>query len=382
MKLRFWGVRGSTPTPWRESLRYGGNTSCVEVRTARGDVFIFDCGTGLRPLGKELMEERGHASISAFIFLSHYHWDHIQGIPFFEPLYNPENHFFFHSFPAHTQTVQRALEEQMSDPYFPVDMGAMAAHRHFYNLCNDQVEFNGTRLTAMRLNHPQGCLGYRLECGSRAIAYATDNEPGKADFDRNVRSLAEGADVLIYDAQYTPLEYVNFKKGWGHSTWREAVTIAREAGVKTLVLFHHDPDHNDAMIDSIVHEAAREFPGVLAAAEGLEIDLSGEQTAIRMPAERRAGDRRLVHLPLVVEGRRADGLSFVEHTILENLSLSGAFFELENEPDPRRELTIHLKLSSEPSDTARVLQVVSRVVRTEDAEQPNKRGVAVVFPPH
>jgi len=175
---------------------------------------------------------------------------------------------------------------------------------------------------------------------------------------------------------------VNFKKGWGHSTWREAVNIAREAGVKTLVLFHHDPDHNDAMIDSIVHEAAREFPGVLAAAEGLEIDLSGEQTAIRMPAERRAGDRRLVHLPLVVEGRRADGLSFVEHTILENLSLSGAFFELENEPDPRRELTIHLKLSSEPSDTARVLQVVSRVVRTEDAEQPNKRGVAVVFPPH
>ena len=136
------------------------------------------------------------------------------------------------------------------------------------------------------------------------------------------------------------------------------------------------------MIDSIVHEAAREFPGVLAAAEGLEIDLSGEQTAIQMPSERRAGDRRLVHLPLVVEGRNADGLSFVEHTILENVSLSGAFFELENEPDPRRELVVNLKLSSEPSDTARVLQVVSRVVRTEDSEQPNKRGVAVVFPPH
>src|SRR5579871_5238147 len=131
MKVRFWGVRGSTPTPFRENLRYGGNTSCVEVRTPDNELFIFDCGTGLRQLGKSLVEEFGHRSIQAYIFLSHYHWDHIQGIPFFEPLYNPENYFYFHSSARSQCTVQQALEEQMSDPYFPVNMSTMEAHRQF-----------------------------------------------------------------------------------------------------------------------------------------------------------------------------------------------------------------------------------------------------------
>src|ERR1022692_1972941 len=150
MKVRFWGTRGSTPTPFRENLRYGGNTSCVEVRTPADDLFVFDCGTGLRPLGKSLMEEHGHNSIRAFIFLSHYHWDHIQGIPFFEPLYNPENYFFFHSFPSHTESVQAALGGQMSDPYFPVNMEAMAAHRHFDNLCNDVLAYNDATIRSTR----------------------------------------------------------------------------------------------------------------------------------------------------------------------------------------------------------------------------------------
>src|SRR5579863_3825105 len=139
MKVRFWGVRGSTPAPAAENLRYGGNTSCVEVRSPQGEILIFDCGTGLRPLGKQLLAEYGHRSIQAYIFLSHYHWDHIQGIPFFEPLYNPENHFHFYSFPGHRCTVQQALEEQMSDPYFPVNMATMAAHRMFYNIGKETI---------------------------------------------------------------------------------------------------------------------------------------------------------------------------------------------------------------------------------------------------
>src|SRR5579863_5523563 len=137
MKVRFWGVRGSTPAPAAENLRYGGNTSCVEVRSPQGEILIFDCGTGLRSLGKQLLSEFGHQSIEAYIFLSHYHWDHIQGIPFFEPLYNPENYFYFHSFPAQHCTAQQALDRQMSDPYFPVDMATMQAHRQFSDVEKD-----------------------------------------------------------------------------------------------------------------------------------------------------------------------------------------------------------------------------------------------------
>src|SRR5579885_5974 len=230
MRLRFWGVRGSTPTPAAENFRYGGNTSCVEVRTG-DDILIFDCGTGLRQLGKQLLSEFGHQSIQAYSFLSHCHWDHIQGIPFFEPLYNPENYFYFHSSSGIRCTVQQALEEQMSDPYFPVNMSTMEAHRQFCNIEHESIVFRGAVLKTVPLYHPQGCIGYRLESGGRVIVYATDNEPGSAEHDRNVRKLAEGADVFIYDSQYTPFEYSNYKKGWGHSTWREAVNIASECGV-------------------------------------------------------------------------------------------------------------------------------------------------------
>ena len=197
MKVRFWGVRGSTPTPTAENFRFGGNTSCVEVRSPQGEIIVFDCGTGLRLLGKHLLQEFGHQSIEAYIFLSHYHWDHIQGIPFFEPLYNPENRFYFHSFPGHRCSVEQALEEQMVDPYFPVNMSAMAAHREFSSIQKETFGFKNAILKTVPLFHPQGCMGYRLECGGNVIVYATDNEPGSPEHDRNVRKLAEGADVFI-----------------------------------------------------------------------------------------------------------------------------------------------------------------------------------------
>jgi phosphoribosyl 1,2-cyclic phosphodiesterase len=382
MKVRFWGVRGSTPTPFRENLRYGGNTSCVEVRTPGDELFIFDCGTGLRQLGKSLVEEYGHRSIHALIFLSHYHWDHIHGIPFVEPLYNPENYFFFHSFPSHAQSVQAALEEQMSDPYFPVDMGAMAAHRHFYDLCNDALAYGDATLRTAQLNHPQGCLGYRLECNGQTLVYATDNEPGEPACDRRLRELADGADVLIYDGQYTPLEYVNSKKGWGHSTWREAVNVAKDARVKNLVLFHHDPDHNDAFIDSIVHEASRYFPNVSAASEGMELDLlTGGVRFGRFPGERRLDNRHPVNLPLVVHGRTREGLHFEEHTTLENISLKGGYFLLKHDPDPRDEINVHLRVSPEMGGPLGEMSLKSHVVRldADPQDELERKGVAVTF---
>jgi phosphoribosyl 1,2-cyclic phosphodiesterase len=271
MDLRFWGVRGSTPTPQRQNLRYGGNTSCVELRTRDG-IFVFDCGTGFRLLGHALRKEFGRRPIHARVFLSHYHWDHIQGIPFFTPLYDRDNRFVFHSFRSPETDVQRAIEEQMANPYFPVHMTAMQAQRQFIEFGEEEkFTFGGLRISSKHLNHPQGCLGYRIECNGKVIVYATDNEPGDPQGDQNVRALAQGADVFIYDSQYTPHEYKTSKKHWGHSTWEEAVSIAREAEVKKLVLFHHDPDHDDRQIDAILRNARRRFRAAVAAKEGLLI---------------------------------------------------------------------------------------------------------------
>ncbi len=272
MLVRFWGVRGSTPTPQPENLRYGGNTSCVEVRI-NGHVYVFDCGTGFRNLGKQLQQEHNGTPLTAHIFLSHFHWDHIQGIPFFAPLYhNPRSSFFFHS-SSRTRGLQRALEEQMSDPYFPVNMNEMAAHRQFYDMGEERLTFDDCVVQSMWLNHPQGCLGFRVESRDGVLVYATDNEPGDPIFDRNVRKLAEGADVLIYDAQYLPEEYAARKRGWGHSHWREAINVVMESGARELILFHHDPDHSDDCIDSVVAKAREYYAKVRAASEGMEIRL-------------------------------------------------------------------------------------------------------------
>jgi len=273
MRIRFWGVRGSTPTPQAENLRYGGNTSCVEVRL--GDrLFVFDCGTGIRALGQQLHREFGGRAVSAHIFVSHFHWDHIQGIPFFGPLYDqPESRFFFHS-SSRTRSLKRVMEEQMASPYFPVDMSEMKARRDFYEIEQGRVPLDDVTVEAMWLNHPQGCTGFRLETKDGVVVYATDNEPGDALFDKNVRQLASGADVLIYDAQYLPEEYEARKRGWGHSHWREAINVVMESGAKELVLFHHDPDHDDACLDQMVKEARNYYPKVRAAAEGMEMVLS------------------------------------------------------------------------------------------------------------
>jgi phosphoribosyl 1,2-cyclic phosphodiesterase len=277
MLVRFWGVRGSTPTPQSENLRYGGNTSCVEVRV-NGHIYVFDCGTGFRNLGKQLSLEHaadgknGHP-INAHIFLSHFHWDHIQGIPFFSPLYNDrESSFIFHS-SSRTRGLQQALEEQMADPYFPVNMSEMAAHRQFCTIDEGRTQLEGCTVETKWLNHPQGCLGFRMETQGKTIVYATDNEPGDPVFDKSVRKLAEGADLLIYDAQYLPEEYAARKQGWGHSHWREAINVVMESGAKELILFHHDPDHTDACIDAVVKQAREYYPKVRAASEGMEIVL-------------------------------------------------------------------------------------------------------------
>ncbi len=273
MRLRFWGVRGSTPTPLPENLRYGGNTPCLEFRSDAGSLLIADCGSGLRMLGKSLKREFAGKPIRANILITHFHWDHIQGLPFFVPLYHEANQFHIYSYRPRGGSLGETLGGQMSQPYFPVNMSAMRAKRKYTEVSDKPFELDDFRIRPARLNHPQGCLCYRIENNGRSIVLATDNEPGDPKGDRTLRKISEGADVLIYDSQYERRQLEGEKKGWGHGTWDEGVKICKECGVKELILFHHDPDSDDQAIDDLQQRARERFPSTRAAFEGMEITL-------------------------------------------------------------------------------------------------------------
>ena len=329
MRVRFWGVRGSTPTPERRNGRYGGNTPCIEVRLDNDTLIILDCGSGLRALGKSILGEYGDRPIEAYIFLTHFHWDHIQGIPFFLPLYRKGNVFRFHSVLCQGSELQRAIEGQMGNPYFPVDMSAMRAKRDFVDLGEGPVNINGAVITSAPLNHPQGCVGYRIEADGSVFVLATDTEPDSPFHDRSVRALARDADLFVYDAQYSPQQLKGEKKGWGHSSWQEGVRIAQEAGVKRLVLFHHDPDSDDAYVDSIVAQARKEFPNTIGATERLVFFLNtGEVTggSRLLGAGLRAERRYRMEVPLRMIWKNEAGEARETHSVAQDISQSGIYF--------------------------------------------------------
>jgi phosphoribosyl 1,2-cyclic phosphodiesterase len=273
IRLKFWGVRGSTPTPQLENLRYGGNTPCLELRLPDNQCIIFDAGSGLRNLGAALLKEAQGANLDLKVFLTHFHWDHIQGIPFFAPLFLPGNRVTFHS--QCNGRLEDILEGQMTRPYFPIDLASVAARREFVDLDSQAVSFSGVTVRPFPLNHPQGAVGYRIEKGNTVIVYATDLEHGHPELDTILRDYANGADLLIYDAQYTPEEYVKYR-GWGHSTWVEGVRVAQETGTRQLLLFHHDPAHDDAFLDEVGNTARGEFEGVAPAREGCVVEFPGK----------------------------------------------------------------------------------------------------------
>lgn len=273
MLIKFWGVRGSIPTPQIENLWYGGNTPCIEIRSDNGNLLIIDCGSGLRLLGRHLAAERGSRPLEADILLSHYHWDHIQGLPFFVPLYSQINRFHFHALESKETDLRQVLEGQMQTPYFPVEMRSLPAKCRFSSIGETSFSLKDFKVTTKLLNHPQGCLAFRIESGGRTLVYASDNEPGDKKGDHNVREIARGADMLIYDAQFTPQQLTKDKKGWGHSSWEEGVRICEEVEAKQMVLYHHDPDRADNLVDEILQMALKKFSVAQAAREGMEIKI-------------------------------------------------------------------------------------------------------------
>ncbi|MCC7385376.1 MAG: MBL fold metallo-hydrolase [Deltaproteobacteria bacterium] len=280
MEITFWGVRGSIATSGPAFARFGGNTTCIEVACDR-DRLILDAGTGLRALGDKLCREAKMLGrrIAATFFFSHLHWDHIQGFPFFAPAFRPDTALsLYGSRDALCGGLEDALARQMQPPSFPVPLSAMAAEKQFHNIqSGDGIERGPFLVKTRALCHPQGSLGYRIEVGGKRFCFATDVEHRTDGIDEAILELARDVDLLVYDAQYTVAEYEGRegppRKGWGHSTYVAAAEIAKAAGVKALALTHHDPTHDDAIVEAIESEAKALFPNTFAAREGLTVRL-------------------------------------------------------------------------------------------------------------
>lgn len=273
MKIKFYGTRGSIPVPDPNSIKFGGNTTCLLVRLANGRLGILDAGTGIRNLGRDLLAE-GFGQDNIFIVLSHTHWDHIQGFPFFVPAYDTNRKFTL-AFPGRKEAA-RSLRDifatQMQSEFFPVPLEGLAAEIDFLEPENStQTSPFGIKLSSIKHNHPGGAYSYRIEEEGRVLVYCTDIEHGET-IDQAIVELAKGADLLIHDAQYTPEELPQ-KKGWGHSSWEQAIEVAEKAGVKRLALTHHDPDHNDTFLQSVERECQARFPNCFLAREGVEIEI-------------------------------------------------------------------------------------------------------------
>lgn len=272
MRIRFWGVRGSIASPGPDTAAVGGNTSCVEVVCGKTRI-VLDAGTGLRGLGNQLLSDhRGGAPLDLTLLLSHYHWDHIQGLPFFVPVYMKQTELTIVGHANGVMSVREALAYQMTAPVFPVRLDEASAR-----LATREVKLGETfdvgeaKVTVAKGNHPGGVVAYRIEHEGKSVVYATDTEH-YACVDPALHALAQGADVLIYDAQYSPEEYET-KVGWGHSTYVDGAELARAAGVGTYVLFHHDPTRTDTQVADLEARARALYPSSVAAREGMVLDL-------------------------------------------------------------------------------------------------------------
>jgi len=294
MRLRFWGTRGSIATPGPGTNHFGGNTSCIELTTPAGHCVMLDCGTGARLLGNHLLAAAS-SPINATILLTHTHWDHIQGFPFFAPLFVPGNSFAVYGPEGARLCLRDVLAGQMEHHYFPVELDQLAARITYQDLKEGTHQIAGLKIAAQRMNHPSATLGFRIQAGEESVCYLSDHEPffenlwrddverGRIDSirepgDRRHAEFMRGASIVIHEAQYTLEEYPA-KRNWGHSPYTYVVQMAAAAGVRRLLLTHHDPTHDDAFLKDVetrARELATELGSPLEVAcayEGLELRL-------------------------------------------------------------------------------------------------------------
>ncbi len=280
MLIKFWGVHGSIPRPGPKTIKYGGNTPCVEVRCP-GALIIFDAGTGIRELGEDLVRRHTDSSgkrrrIEGYIFISHLHWDHVQGFPFFVPAFIPHNRFRVYGVKDIEQNVLRSMRNQMCEPNFPITLDKMEADVSFHDIApGDRLTIEETTIRVERLNHPGECYAFRLECEGKSMVYASDTEHAD-EMDQVLLELSRDVNVLIYDGMYDPDQYLGLwdgqsRESWGHSTWEAGTELAMAANVKELILFHHG--NEDTLVERIEKKAQAKFPPTRAAYEGMEIEL-------------------------------------------------------------------------------------------------------------
>ena len=274
MKIKFYGVRGSLPVCGREFEKYGGNTTCIKiVREKVNRIAILDAGTGIRKLGKEIVEEGVNQQIINIVF-SHFHWDHIQGFPFFLPAYNPNQRIGILAMGrrAEARNLKDIFSKQMQEEYFPIQMEMMGAQFDFLSYGDEEV-IQGAFVKSIPQyhKHPGGSYGFRLDDEGVSLVVCTDLEYIDGIIDPAIVAFAKDADLLIHDGQFTTEEYHHKFKGWGHATWEQAVEVAQQAHVKKLIITHHDPDHNDDFLDDLEKKCQQVFPNSLFAKEGMEI---------------------------------------------------------------------------------------------------------------
>jgi phosphoribosyl 1,2-cyclic phosphodiesterase len=274
MKIKFYGTRGSIAVPGEEFTEFGGNTTCLSVTFKSGRTAVLDAGTGIRNLGNDMIRKGVKQFDNIFILLSHTHWDHIQGFPFFDPAFDSKRKITL-AIPFRDKNIKKLqdiFKFQMKNEYFPVPLEKMGAEIDFWELeCKRQTSPFGVTVTPSEHNHPGGAYGYRIEEFGKAFVFCTDIEHGRS-IDANVVALSKNADLLIHDAQYTR-EELGRKTGWGHSSWEQAITVAEQANVRKLVLTHHDPEHDDAFLHQLEKECQARFPDCCLAREKMEIEL-------------------------------------------------------------------------------------------------------------
>jgi phosphoribosyl 1,2-cyclic phosphodiesterase len=281
VRLKFWGVRGSIPTPGPQTVRFGGNTSCVEVR-ADGQIVILDAGTGLRPLGIALGAEFRDRPQQLTLLITHTHSDHIQGFPFFGPAYQPQNQIRVLGYEATRRGLQEVLAMQMETPFFPVPLSQMPGNIVFEDLKDTAFQIGPIRVSSCRTNHPGTCYGYRLDTSCGSICYIPDHETVASPADSKsapVTEMIRDADLVILDSQYTVEEYREHK-GWGHGCMDDVIQVARDARVKRLYLFHHDPSHDDEFLDKMLQRARR-----LAMGSGMRVESAREGEQVMLAAK-------------------------------------------------------------------------------------------------